>query len=71
MSATTIDPGTQARMRVVRRFASYNVGDVIAVPLAQGLDLNAKRLATPIDVMVPNRPAAEQPQRGPNGLIKK
>lgn len=48
-----IPAGTHVRMRVTRRYASYNVGDVIAVPFFQGKELEAKRLAQPIDLLVP------------------
>ena len=48
-----IVPGTMVRMRVIRRYHHYNVGEVIAVPLHEGRDLEAKRLAQPLDILVP------------------
>lgn len=76
---TDIVPGTMARMRVTRRYSHYNVGDVIAVPLAQGHDLAAKRLAQPIDILVPTPvaaggsgdPPAPVPQRMPGQTVRK
>lgn len=72
--------GTMVRMRVTRRWSHYNVGDVIAVTLAQGLDLDAKRLARPLDVLVPTPVAAagsgevpptSGPQRQPGQTVRK
>jgi hypothetical protein len=60
------------RMRIMRRYSHYNVGEVIAVPLAQGHELAAKRLATPLDVLVPTPPAGEPtPQRQPGATVRK
>lgn len=72
-----IAPGTMVRMRIARRFSHYNVGDLIAVPLAQGRDLDAKRLATPLDILVPPAAAGQDatpeptPQRQPAGVVRK
>lgn len=73
-----IVPGTQVRMRVVRRYSHYNVGDVIAVPLLQGHELHAKRLAQPLDVLVPViaagsgvPPPDPTPQRSPGQMVRK
>lgn len=51
---TEIPVGTMARMRITRRFSHYNVGDLIVVPMGQGLELEAKRLAQPLDLLVPS-----------------
>ena len=73
-----IVPGTHVRMRITRRFSSYNVGELIAVPLAQGLELEAKRLAQPIDLLVPQTasPAGADagtagPARQPAQIVRK
>lgn len=73
-------PGTQVRMRVLRRYGSYNVGDLIAVEFWAARDLDAKRLAQPLDLFVPVKAAAEAganpppepvPQRQPGSLVRK
>ena len=60
-----IVPGTKARMRIVRRFACYNVGDIVAVPIEQGVDLANKGLARPLDLLVPTPVAAAEPAEAP------
>jgi hypothetical protein len=60
------------RMRITRRFSHYNVGDLIAVELHQGHELAAKRLAAPLDVLVPTQPGADPtPQRQPGSVVRK
>jgi hypothetical protein len=46
-------PGALVKMQIMRRFAHYTIGDQIAVPMDQAQDLAAKRLATPLAIMVP------------------
>ena len=70
---TGIVPGTKVQMRTLRRFHHYNAGEIIAVPLAAARDLEAKRLAQPLHLLVPTAvvAAAEAeavvPQRQPGG----
>lgn len=70
-------PGTHVRMRVTRRYGSYNVGDLIAVEFWAARELDAKRLAQPIDLLVPRQAAAESeppaavPQRQPATVVRK
>jgi hypothetical protein len=66
------------RMRTMRRFSHYFVGEMIAVPPEAARDLAAKRLAQPIDMLVPVVAAAEDgtsppssPQRQPAGIVRK
>jgi hypothetical protein len=52
-------------MRTLRRFAHYNAGEMIAVPIDAARDLEAKRLAQPLQLLVPpvateDAPAARQ-----------
>jgi hypothetical protein len=70
--------GIMVRMRVARRFSHYNRGELIAVPLEQARDLDAKRLATPLDLLVPppRTPAAPDeatgaPGRQPASVVRK
>jgi hypothetical protein len=46
-------PGTLVEMRVARRFAHYNAGERIAVTMDQAQDLHARRLAQPLQLLVP------------------
>jgi hypothetical protein len=62
------------RMRIIRRFSHYNVGEVIAVTLAQGRDLDVRRLAAPLDILVPTPappPPEAAPQRQPGATVRK
>jgi hypothetical protein len=60
------------RMRVVRRYHHYNVGELIAVPLAEGKDLEARRLAQPLDIMVPATAGQEAATaRAPASVVRK
>ena len=45
--------GTNVRMRVMRRFSHYNAGDLIAVDFWAARELAAKRLAQPLDLLIP------------------
>lgn len=56
--------GTQVRMRVLKRFSHYNAGELIAVEFFAARELAAKRLAQPLDLLVP-RPTTTQPPAGP------
>lgn len=63
-------------MRVTRRFGPYNVGEMISVPFWDGRDLEAKRLAQPVHLLVPARdegaPAPEAaPARAVSGQFVK
>jgi len=70
-----IVPGTMVRMRVIRRYHHYNVGEVIAVPLHEGRDLEVKRLAQPLDILVPaaagQEAAAAAAARAPASVVRK
>lgn len=66
--------GTAVRMRVTKRFSHYNAGDLIAVEFYAARELAAKRLATPLDLLVPT-PAGiagtGEPLRQTSGIVKK
>jgi hypothetical protein len=70
-------PGTQVRMRVVKRYSHYNVGDLIAVEFYAARELAAKRLCQPLDLLVPTPPpqpvdgATAAPGRGPASVVRK
>lgn len=72
-------PGTNVRMRVIRRFAHYNVGELIAVEFYAARDLAAKRLAQPLDLLVPTPvtaagpgdPPSSGPLRQTSGVVRK
>jgi hypothetical protein len=68
-------PGTLVKMQVLRRYAHYTVGEVIAVPMDAAQDLAAKRLATPLAIMVPvEAPAESKPAdtvRRPAEMVRK
>jgi hypothetical protein len=70
-----IMPGTLVQMRTLRRFSHYNAGEVIAVSLEAGRELEAKRLALPLAIMVPSRPgdtpADVGPTRQPGSVVRK
>jgi hypothetical protein len=72
--------GTHVRMRVVKRFSHYNAGDLIAVEFYAARELAAKRLAQPLDLLVPTPVAAAEtdanppssgPLRQPGGVVRK
>ena len=68
-------PGTMVRMRTARRFSHYMAGELIAVPFDAAQELAAKRLATPLDLLVPTLVAAAAdeaaPMRAPGGIVRK
>ena len=72
-------PGTSVRMRVVKRFSHYNAGDLIAVEFYAARELAAKRLAQPLDLLVPTPVVAagsddsspSGPLRQPGGVVRK
>lgn len=76
-----IVPGTLVQMRTLRRFSHYFAGELIAVPLDAARDLDAKRLAAPLSLLVPtpatqagtgDDPPASVPARGqPAGIVRK
>jgi hypothetical protein len=72
--------GSFVRMRTLRRFSMYMAGELIAVPEDAARELYAKRLAQPLDLLVPTSPAAtvsddsgqpSGPLRQPGGLVRK
>lgn len=63
--------GTLVSMRTLRRFQHYNAGEIIAVPMAAAQDLAAKRLAQPLNLLVPTDPNAPARQIAPAGIVKK
>jgi hypothetical protein len=68
-------PGTLVHMRTLRRFSHYMAGELIAVPFDAAKDLEAKRLAQPLQLFVPTpvgaaMPVAE-PVRQPAGIVRK
>ena len=67
-------PGTLVHMRTLRRFAHYSAGELIAVPFDAARDLDAKRLAQPLQLFVPTPPGATEeptPVRQPTGMVRK
>ena len=73
-------PGTLVQMRTLRRFSHYFAGELIAVPMEAARDLDAKRLAAPLSLMVPtpatqagagDDPPTPVPVRQPAGIVKK
>jgi hypothetical protein len=68
-------PGTLVQMRTLRRFSHYLAGEVIAVPFDAARELDAKRLAAPMQLFVPTPvekdDAAPTPVRQPGGIVKK
>lgn len=72
MSATVV-PGTLVHMRTLRRFAHYTAGELIAVPFDAARDLDARRLAQPLQLFVPGARAEgdAQPVRQPTGVVRK
>lgn len=75
MSGVEVVPGTQVQMRVLKQYSHYNVGDLIAVEFYAGRELAAKRLAQPLQLLVPKQAdaAAEEPipQRQPGNIVRK
>ncbi len=71
--------GTNVRMRVMRRFSHYNAGDLIAVDFWAARELAAKRLAQPLDLLVPTPvvaagsgdPSPSGPLRQTTGVVRK
>ena len=70
--------GTQVRMRVARRYSHYNVGDLIAVEFYAARDLAARKLAQPLDLLVPTpvqkddaAPVESTPIRQPAQVVRK
>jgi hypothetical protein len=68
--------GTMVQMRTLRRFSHYMVGELIAVPFAAARDLEAKRLAQPLQLFVPvpvgtTEDPAPARQAQPTGIVKK
>lgn len=70
-----VAPGTLVHMRIMRRFSHYTVGELIAVPFDVGRELDAKRLAQPLQLFVPKPAAgaeeAAAPVRQPAGIVRK
>lgn len=65
-------PGTQVRMRVLKRYSHYNAGDLISVEFYAARELAAKRLAQPLDLLVPPpRTPPDTPARQPAGIVRK
>jgi hypothetical protein len=68
-------PGTMVQMRTLRRFHHYNAGEIIAVPMDAAQDLARKRLAQPLQLLVPTQVAADATggggQRQPGGTVRK
>ena len=69
-------PGTLVDMRIMKRFAHYTVGDRIAVPMDQAQDLAARRLAQPMQLLVPTVEASPEskpdaPIRQPAQVVRK
>lgn len=63
--------GTHVRMRVLKRFSHYNAGELIAVEFYAARELAAKRLAQPLDLLVPTSRTEPEPQRQPAGIVRK
>jgi hypothetical protein len=62
------------RMRTARRFSHYMAGELIAVPFDAAQELAAKRLATPLDLLIPTPVAVPDdaaPLRAPGGIVRK
>jgi len=65
------EAGTLVHMRTLRRFAHYNAGEMIAVPFDVARDLDAKRLAQPLQLFVPTGGEEAPPVRQPAGIGRK
>lgn len=63
-------PGTLIRMRTTKRFGHYNVDELIAVTPEQGRELYAKRLAQPVDMLVPSMRSPEPPDAATGGATR-
>jgi len=68
------------QMEITRRFSHYNIGDMIAVDFYAGRELEAKRLARPLHLLVPPRaaaaagpddPSTSGPVRQPGAVVRK
>jgi hypothetical protein len=76
-----VTPGTLVQMRTTRRFSHYMAGELIAVPMDAAQELAAKRLAQPLQLLVPTPVAAAEtdatlppssgPLRQPGGVVRK
>jgi hypothetical protein len=68
-----IVPGTMVQMRTLRRFHHYNAGEIIAVPMEAAQDLARKRLAQPLQLLVPTPVAAATADavRQPGSQVRK
>jgi hypothetical protein len=65
-------PGTLVQMRTLRRFSHYMAGEVIAVPMDAARDLDAKRLAQPLSIMVPAGRVDDHPAAAlGDGIVRK
>jgi hypothetical protein len=61
-------------MRVTRRFSHYQQGEMIAVPFDAARDLDARRLAQPVQLFVPTPPGdtpEPEQRRQPAGVVRK
>jgi hypothetical protein len=61
-------PGTLVQMRTLRRFSHYMAGELIAVPYDAARDLDARRLAQPLNFLVPPARAVETAPEGAEGV---
>jgi hypothetical protein len=61
------------RMQITRRFSHYMAGEIVAVTREQGIELEAKRLARAVNMLVPTPVAAAEPipQRQPAAIVRK
>ena len=74
-----LDPRTLIKLRVIRRYSHYNVGEEIALDLLSAQDAYRKRLVDPLDLMwVPvltaaavDGPPASPPLRQPGAIVRK
>jgi hypothetical protein len=71
--------GTMVSMRTLRRFSNYMAGELIAVPFDAAQELDRKRLAQPLQLLVPtpvvaagtDDPPQSAPLRQPSGVVRK
>jgi hypothetical protein len=68
-----LPPGTMVHLRTVRRFQNYMAGEMVAFPIEIARELEAKRLAVPVQLFVPRSDdaAAAVPVRQPGGVVRK